>query len=150
MRIFHLGQHHEFYSAADIYDLCFALALATTSIVEFDVSAFCIDVGVLIRHAAKVLRSGVLGFARDRCSYVNHVDLRWNRVSLPNMADALPPQQCRLLGKYVTSRRGRHCTRLGGAKELDSNSCVFLRGSRPQDIYNGLASHMLVTSLLRH
>ena len=44
MRIFHLGQHHEFYSAADIYDLCFALALAPTSIGEFDVSAFCIDV----------------------------------------------------------------------------------------------------------
>ena len=44
MRLFHLGQHHELYSAADIYDLCFALALASTSIGEFDVSAFCIDV----------------------------------------------------------------------------------------------------------
>ena len=30
MRIFHLGQHHEVYNAADIG--------------EFDVSAFCIDV----------------------------------------------------------------------------------------------------------
>ena len=45
MRIFHIGQHHEFYNAEDIYDLCFALALASTSIGEFDVSAFCIDVG---------------------------------------------------------------------------------------------------------
>ena len=44
VRIFPLGQHHEFYSAADMYDLCFSLALAPTSIGEFDVSACRIDV----------------------------------------------------------------------------------------------------------
>ena len=31
MRIFHIGQHHEFYNAEDIYDLCFALALVSTA-----------------------------------------------------------------------------------------------------------------------
>ena len=88
--------------------IAFAQAFVSTSSGEFDVSAFCTDVGVLLRHAAKVLRSGVLGFARDRCSYVNHADLRWNRVSLPNLADALPPQQCCQLPGDVVTRGGRH------------------------------------------
>ena len=48
MRIFHLGQHHEFYNAEDIYDLCFATALVFTGIGGIDVSAFCIDVGALL------------------------------------------------------------------------------------------------------
>ena len=67
MRSIHLGQHHEVYNAADIYDLCFALALASTGIGEFDVSAFCTDVGVPLRHTAEVLCGSVLLLAND-CS----------------------------------------------------------------------------------
>ena len=100
MRIFHLGQHPEFYIAEDIYDLCFALALVSTPRASGNSTSvhFALMSGNL-RHVAEVLRSSVVGFARDRCGDVNHADLRWNRGSLPNLADALPPQQCcQLLG----------------------------------------------------
>ena len=115
MRIYHLGQHPEFYIAEDIYDLCFALALVSTPRASGNSTSmhFALTSGNL-RHVAEVLRSGVVGFACDRGGYVNHADLRWNSVSLPNMADAPPPQQCCQLRGYAVSRGGRH-----GAQQRD-------------------------------